>query len=565
MNKKSIKDIDVKGKRVLMRVDFNVPLDKQQNVTDDNRIRAALPTIKYILDNNAKLILMSHLGRPKGEVKPEYSLKPAAEALRELINKPVKMLSDCIGKDVHDAVSQMSDGEVVMLENLRFHKEETANESAFAEQLASLGDVFVNDAFGTSHRAHASTEGVTHYLESVSGLLVEKEIEYFQKVLTNPDKPFIFLLGGAKVADKIPVIENMMDRASTIIIGGAMAYTFMKAQNINIGSSRFEQEMMDTAKAILQKAREKGVEIVLPIDHVVTDNIEAASNIKITDGEAIEEGFMGVDIGPKTINLFIEEIKTAKTIVWNGPVGIFENDKFANGTKALAGAIAESEAVSVIGGGDTAAAVAKFDTADKMSHISTGGGASLEYLEGRILPGVAALSNKSSSSGYDAEKLLADTLLNYSPTGIISVPNESQAIVVYSDALKESPALQDIIRNSKGDSRKFYLVNKEDISAEALLSELNIDRDIFQRNVFTQNSLSADQLALSIAGFMKANSIKQGRVFASTEEDLAAWSKQGLIEVLVMLLKDKRFEIISDYSQQHMDYIRTHAQALIAA
>lgn len=394
MNKKSIKDIDVKGKRVLMRVDFNVPLDKQQNVTDDNRIRAALPTIKYILDNNAKLILMSHLGRPKGEVKPEYSLKPAAEALRELINKPVKMLSDCIGKDVHDAVSQMSDGEVVMLENLRFHKQETDNDEEFSKELASLGDVFVNDAFGTCHRAHASTEGVTHFLESVSGLLVEKEIEYFQKVLTNPDKPFIFLLGGAKVADKIPVIENMMDRASTIIIGGAMAYTFMKAQNINIGSSRFEQEMMDTAKAILQKAREKGVEIILPIDHVVTDNIETASNIKITDGEAIEEGFMGVDIGPKTINLFIEEIKAARTIVWNGPVGIFENDRFANGTEALADIIAESDAVSVIGGGDTAAAVAKFGVSDKMSHISTGGGASLEYLEGKALPGVAALTDK---------------------------------------------------------------------------------------------------------------------------------------------------------------------------
>jgi 3-phosphoglycerate kinase len=394
MNKKSIKDIDVKGKRVLMRVDFNVPLDKQQNVTDDNRIRAALPTIKYVLDNNAKLILMSHLGRPKGEVKPEYSLKPAAEALSQLINKPVKMLSDCIGKDTHDAVSRMSYGEVVMLENLRFHKQETDNDQAFSKELASLGDVFVNDAFGTCHRAHASTEGVTHYLESVSGLLVEKEIEYFQKVLTSPDKPFVFLLGGAKVADKIPVIENMMDKASTIIIGGAMAYTFMKVKNIDIGSSRVEQEMIDTAKAILQKAKTKGVEIVLPIDHVVTDNIEAASNIKISDGESIDEGFMGVDIGPKSINLFIEEIKTAKTIVWNGPVGIFENDRFASGTKALAYAIAESDAVSVIGGGDTAAAVAKFNVADKMSHISTGGGASLEYLEGKALPGVAALADK---------------------------------------------------------------------------------------------------------------------------------------------------------------------------
>ncbi len=394
MNKKSIKDTDITGKRVLTRVDFNVPLDKQQNVTDDNRIRAALPTIKFILEKGAKLILMSHLGRPKGEVKPEYSLKPAATVLSKLLSKPVKMLDDCIGPAVKEAVSKMSDGDIVMLENLRFHKEETDNDQGFSKELASLGDVFVNDAFGTCHRAHASTEGVTHYLESVSGLLVEKEIEYFQKILTNPDKPFVFLLGGAKVADKIPVIENMMDKASIIIIGGAMAYTFMKVNNVDIGSSRFEQEMVDTAKAILAKAREKGVEIVLPIDHVVTDNIEAGSNIKITDGESIEKGFIGVDIGPKTINLFIEELKAAKTIVWNGPVGIFENDRFANGTKALAYTIAESDAVSVIGGGDTAAAVAKFNVADKMSHISTGGGASLEYLEGKVLPGVAALAEK---------------------------------------------------------------------------------------------------------------------------------------------------------------------------
>jgi 3-phosphoglycerate kinase len=394
MNKKSIKDIDVKGKRVLMRVDFNVPLDKNQNVTDDNRIKSAIPTIKHVLDNGAKLILMSHLGRPKGEAKPEYSLRPAAVALSKLINKPVKMLSDCIGPEVKDAVSKMSDGDIVMLENLRFHKQETDNDQAFSKELASLGDVFVNDAFGTCHRAHASTEGVTHYLESVSGLLVEKEIEYFQKVVTSPDKPFVFLLGGAKVADKIPVIENMMDKASTIIIGGAMAYTFMKVKNVDIGSSRFEQEMVETAKSILEKAKTKGVDIVLPIDHVITDNIDTASDVRITDGESIESGFMGVDIGPKSINLFIEEINTAKTIVWNGPVGIFENDRFANGTKALADAIAKSDAVSVIGGGDTAAAVAKFGLVDKMSHISTGGGASLEYLEGKGLPGVAALADK---------------------------------------------------------------------------------------------------------------------------------------------------------------------------
>ena len=394
MNKKSIKDIQISGKRLLMRVDFNVPLDKEQKITDDNRIQAALPTIKYALNNNAKLILMSHLGRPKGEVKKEFSLAPAAQRLSELLGKPVKMMQDCIGDEVKQAVSAMADANVIMLENLRFHKQETDNDAEFAKELASLGEVFVNDAFGTCHRAHASTEGVTKYLESASGLLVEKEIEYFEKIVTQPEKPFVFLLGGAKVADKIPVIENMMEKADSILIGGAMAYTFMKVKGIDVGSSRMEEEMIDTVKNILDKAKSKGVDIVLPVDHIVTDNIETASNVKTTDGESIEQGWMGVDIGPKSVELFNKKLTQAKTVVWNGPVGIFENDKFAAGTKRLAEIIAASSATSVIGGGDTAAAVAKFGVADKMSHISTGGGASLEYLEGKVLPGVAALSDK---------------------------------------------------------------------------------------------------------------------------------------------------------------------------
>ncbi|MDD5503696.1 MAG: phosphoglycerate kinase [Candidatus Omnitrophica bacterium] len=394
MNKKSVRDVDFAAKRVLMRVDFNVPLDKQQNVTDDNRIRAALPTIQYILSKGGRLVLMSHLGRPKGEVKPEYSLKPCAKSLSALLNKPVKVLDDCVGEKVEKAVSGMSNGDVVLLENLRFHKEETDNDKVFSKRLAGLGDIFVNDAFGTCHRAHASTEGVTHYLESVSGLLVEKEIEYFQKVVTSPDKPFVFLLGGAKVADKIPVIENMMEKADAIIIGGAMAYTFMKTRGIDVGSSRVEQDMVETARVILRKAEKRKVEIILPIDHIVTDDIEKASNVKTTAGESIDKGFMAVDIGPKTIDLFIVKLRPARTIVWNGPVGIFENDKFAHGTRSLAKAIAGLNCVSVIGGGDTAAAVAKFGFSGKMSHISTGGGASLEYLEGKILPGIAALSDK---------------------------------------------------------------------------------------------------------------------------------------------------------------------------
>lgn len=394
MNKKSIKDVDFKNKRVLMRVDFNVPLDKELNITDDNRIRAALDSIIYILEQGAKLILMSHLGRPKGERREELSLSPVAVRLSELLAKPVRMLDDCIGEKTYNAVSKLPTGEIVLLENLRFHKEEEKNDPEFAKKLASLGDIFVNDAFGTAHRAHASTQGVTKYLESVSGFLVQKEIEYFQKVLTKPEKPFIFILGGAKVADKIPVIENIMDKADCILIGGAMAYTFIKVKGVSVGSSRLEKNSFEIVSKILAKAKNTGVQIILPIDHVVTDNIETASSVKITDSEVIPENWIGVDIGPKTRELFADKIKGAKTVVWNGPVGIFENDKFAQGSKAIAKAIAESEAISVIGGGDTAAAVAKFSLTGKMSHISTGGGAALEYLEGKTLPGVAALTNK---------------------------------------------------------------------------------------------------------------------------------------------------------------------------
>ncbi len=394
MSKKSVKDIDIKGKRVLVRVDFNVPLDKDLNITDDNRIQKALDTIKYITESGGKLILMSHLGRPKGEVKPEMSLKPVAKHLSKLLGKEVKMMNDCIGDEVTKAVSSMSEGDIILLENLRFHKEETKNDPEFAKKLAALGDAFVNDAFGTCHRAHASTEGITHHLEAVSGFLVQKEIEYFQGVLASPKKPFIFILGGAKVSDKIPVIENMMEKSDTILIGGAMAYTFMKAKGIEVGSSRLEEDMLDTVSKIFEKAKDLGVEILLPIDHVVTDNFETALNVKQTQDEKIEKGWMGVDIGPKTINLFCGKIKDAGTIVWNGPVGVFEQDKFAAGTKALAEQIAASSVTSVIGGGDTAAAVVKFSVADKMSHISTGGGASLESLEGKVLPGIAALSDK---------------------------------------------------------------------------------------------------------------------------------------------------------------------------
>lgn len=394
MDKKSVKDVDIKGKKVLMRADFNVPLDDRRHITDDNRIRAALPTIKYIIDKNAKLILMSHLGRPKGKVKEGLRLLPVGKRLEELLQRPVTVLKECIGPEIEDAVGKMEPGDVILLENVRFHEEETRNDPEFAGKLARLGDIFVNDAFGTCHRAHASTEGVTRYLPSVAGFLVEKEIEYFEKINRSPEKPFVLVLGGAKVADKIPVIENMLSRVERIIIGGAMAYTFMKARGFRIGASRYEEDMADMTASILENARLKGVEMVFPVDHVVCDSVDDPKQIRTTDGPDIEEDFIGVDIGPETIELYREKIRDAKTIVWNGPMGIFEKDDFAGGTRSVAEAIAASSAVSVVGGGDSASAAKKFGVEDRLSHISTGGGASLEYLEGKSLPGIAALEDR---------------------------------------------------------------------------------------------------------------------------------------------------------------------------
>ncbi|MBW2608749.1 MAG: phosphoglycerate kinase [Deltaproteobacteria bacterium] len=394
MIKKNVTDVAIKGKRLLIRVDFNVPLDDNGNITDDKRVRAALPTIEYVLDKGAKLMLMSHLGRPKGEVREDMRLTPVGKRLEELLNRPVKKIDDCIGSSVEDAVNRMNSGDVVLLENLRFHKEETKNDPEFARQLASLGDLFVNDAFGTCHRAHASTEGVTHHLESVAGFLVQKEIEYFERINLSPEKPFALVLGGAKVSDKIPVIENMLSKIDVLIIGGAMAYTFLKQKGVNIGSSRYEQDMADIAKSLLENAKTMGVEMFLPVDHIVCDNIDEPKHIKTTEDADINEGFLAVDIGPKTIELFKAKLRTAKTVVWNGPMGIFEKESFSTGTRMIAETIAESPATSVICGGDSAAAAKKFNVEDKMSHISTGGGASLEYLAGKTLPGIAALADR---------------------------------------------------------------------------------------------------------------------------------------------------------------------------
>lgn len=392
MNKKCIKDMDLKGKKVLIRVDFNVPLDKNGEITDDKRIKAAIPTIEYALNQGAKVILMSHLGRPKGEVREEMRLTPVGKQLGKLLNRSVRKLDDCIGAEVKSAVEGMEPQSVILLENLRFHKEETENDPEFAGQLASLGDLFVNDAFGTCHRAHASTEGVTHFLESVAGLLVEKEIEYFEKINSAHERPFVLILGGAKVADKIPVIENMLSKVDVIIIGGAMAYTFLRQKGIQTGSSRYEEDVADVARSVLDKA--KNVEIVLPVDHIVCDDVNNPKKIQTTNDANIEEGFAGVDIGPKSIELFKSKLSDAKMIVWNGPMGMFEKDEFAEGTKDLAEAIAASSAISVVGGGDSAAAAKKFGLENRLSHVSTGGGASLEYLEGKVLPGIAALKDK---------------------------------------------------------------------------------------------------------------------------------------------------------------------------
>jgi len=393
MAKLTLKDIDLKNKTVLMRADFNVPQDANLAITDDTRIRATLPTIKYILQNGVKkLVLISHLGRPDGKVVEKYSLKPVAQRLKELLGEPVKLLNDCVGENIKKEIAAAAE-KVILLENLRFHPEEEANDANFAKQLASLADIYVNDAFGTAHRAHASTEGVTHYLKSAAGFLLEKEIQYLGGAVQNPQRPFMVILGGAKVSDKIGVIENLLPKCDAILIGGGMAYTFLKAQGKQIGNSKLEKDKLDLAKNILDKARQLKKEIVLPLDNLVVETIDPNAKTEIV-GDNIPDGKIAVDIGPKSIKLFEDKLKSAKTIVWNGPLGIFEMDAFSKGTKEVAGFIATLKATTIIGGGDTAAAVAKFKLEDKMTHISTGGGASLEFLEGKVLPGVAALTDK---------------------------------------------------------------------------------------------------------------------------------------------------------------------------
>ncbi len=395
MAKKTVRDIDVQKKRVLVRVDFNVPMDKSTGeITDDSRIQASLPTIRYLIDQGAKVILCSHLGRPDGKVKDELRLSRVGERLAVLLGKPVKCMTDCIGPEVEKAVGEMRSSDVIMLENLRFHDEETKNEPSFAKSLAKLAEVYVNDAFGTAHRAHASTAGVADYLPAVSGFLMEKEIEFLGKALTDPARPFAMIIGGAKVADKIALLENIIEKVDLLIIGGGMANTFIKAQGHSVGSSKVEDDQLEFSRNVIAKARSKGVKLLLPVDGIAAEKFEAKASRKTVSIDAVPDGWMLLDIGPKSIENFKRELKVCRTIVWNGPVGVFEFPSFAAGTKAIALFIAELDATTIVGGGDTAAAVAQFGVDAKMAHVSTGGGASLEFLEGKVLPGVAALLDK---------------------------------------------------------------------------------------------------------------------------------------------------------------------------
>lgn len=395
MGKKTIADIDVSGKRALVRVDFNVPRDKATGeITDDVRMRAALPTIEYLIDHDAKVILMSHLGRPKGKVVEELRLNKVAEHLSELLGKPVTKLDECVGPEVEQAVANMKNGDVILLENIRFHPEEEKNDVHFAKKLAALGDIFVNDAFGTAHRAHCSTAGIGTYLPSVSGFLMKKELAGLGAALMNPEKPFVAIIGGAKISDKIGVVSYLIGKADTIIIGGGMANTFLAAQGYDMKASLVEPESIEVAKETLAQAANAGTDLLLPVDVTIAAAFDAPETAKTIDVDAIDDGWMALDIGPKTVALAEEKISTAKTVIWNGPMGVFEQDAFAVGTNALAKAVALSDAYSVVGGGDSVAAVKKSGMADKINHISTGGGASLEFMEGRLLPGLSVLEER---------------------------------------------------------------------------------------------------------------------------------------------------------------------------
>lgn len=394
MNKQSVSDIPVRGKRVLVRVDFNVPMDDIRNITDDTRIRAAIPTIQYLRGEGAKVILISHFGRPQGKIDLKYSLAPVATRLGELLGQPVPIAPDCVGPEVEKMASQLQEGQVLLLENVRFHAEEEKNDPEFAKALAGLADIFVNDAFGTAHRAHASTEGVAHYIPAVAGFLMQKEVEVMGKALAEPAHPFVAIIGGAKVSDKIGVIGNLLNKVDVLMIGGGMANTFLKALDIQVGKSLVEEDKVPLAKELIAKARERKVELILPVDVVVAKEFKADAQFRTISVIEIAEDEMALDIGPESAKIFSQYIETAQTIVWNGPMGVFEMESFAKGTEKVAQAVAKCPGITIVGGGDSVAAVEKMGVADQITHISTGGGASLEFLEGKVLPGVEALRDR---------------------------------------------------------------------------------------------------------------------------------------------------------------------------
>lgn len=394
MNQQSVKDVNVQGKRVLVRVDFNVPMEKERRITDDTRIRAALPTLRYLLEEGARLILVSHFGRPKGQVNPKYSLAPVAVRLSELLDQKVSLAPDCIGPEVETLIKDIKNGEVILLENVRFHAEEEKNDPKFAQELASLAEVYVNDAFGTAHRAHASTEGVAHYIPAVAGFLMQKEVEVLGKALENPVRPFVAIIGGAKVSDKIGVLENLLKKVDVLMVGGGMANTFLKAQGYSVGRSLVEEDKIGLASELLVKAKTFGVKIMLPLDVVVAQEFKAEVAYRTVPVDQIGEKDMILDIGPESAEAFAHAVTKAQTVVWNGPLGVFEMENFAKGTEKVARAVAACQGTTIVGGGDSVAAVEKMGVAEQITHISTGGGASLEFLEGKILPGVVALDTK---------------------------------------------------------------------------------------------------------------------------------------------------------------------------
>lgn len=394
INKKNIGDIDLQGKKVIMRVDFNVPIDNEGRITDDTRINAALPSIKYVLERNTKLILMSHLGRPKGQVWERLRLAPVGKRLSELLGKEVILCKDCVSEETGKIISGMQTGDIALLENLRFHKEEEANDPEFAKGLAGYADIYVNDAFGTAHRAHASTQGITKYLPAFAGFLMEKEVNFLGKLLYQPEHPYIAIIGGAKVSTKIGVLQRLIEKVNVLIIGGGMSYTFLKAKGFDVGNSLVETDKVSLAFDLINKAEENGIKLLLPLDHIIADKVDEGAKSRTVDTNAIPSQMIGVDIGPKSIRAFKKEIKHGKTILWNGPMGVFEIDRFSKGTNQIAKALASSSGKTVIGGGDSVAAVNRAGLADKMTHVSTGGGASLEFLEGKELPGVEALTDR---------------------------------------------------------------------------------------------------------------------------------------------------------------------------